>query len=206
METRKKLRRGYGWNDLIFFVFVVISVSCLLVMLVSFLRLPDVKRDDKTIGLYRLLKNRKLPKEYVRLGKLGEMMIDMLPDDLAFTVFVPSEKAFARDLKLWANDTSMQDKENDNTFATLSRILGFSAVPQKLHSVDVPFRKEIAFDSISGFKLYAYRDSAGSMVVNRVHSERADLRKGEIVVHIMDGVIMDAEFEQSVQPDVEAED
>ncbi|KAJ0102524.1 hypothetical protein Patl1_06543 [Pistacia atlantica] len=88
------------------------------------------------------------------LGKFVEMMVGMLPEDLAFTVFVPSEKAFERDLRLRVN----HDLED------------------------------------------------AMLVVNRVKSERVDLKKGKIVVHIMDGVIMDADFEQSVLPDNNEED
>ncbi|GFY82131.1 hypothetical protein Acr_02g0003710 [Actinidia rufa] len=65
----------------------------------------------------------------------------------------------------------------------------------------VPSGEEICYDSLSGFSLYISKDSDGMLIVNRVRSERVDLRKGKIVVHVMDGVIMDAEFEQSVQPD-----
>ncbi|PIA32107.1 hypothetical protein AQUCO_04500006v1 [Aquilegia coerulea] len=207
MELLKKLRRRrYSLNSFIAFVVVVIFVSCLLVMLISVFRLPEVSQEDGRMSLYGMLKIRRIPKEERKLGDLGKMMLEMLPDDLAFTVFVPSEKAFRRDLKLKANNTLNGLKENDNTYATISRILGFSAVPQKLHSVDVPFGKEISLHSISGFKLYVSRRLDGSIVVNRVHSARVDLRKGEIVVHIMNGVIMDADFEQSVEPDDEAED
>ena len=61
-------------------------------------------------------------------------------------------------------------------------------------------------DSFSGFKLFVSKDVDGMLVVNRVRSKRMDLRKGEMVVHVMDGVIMEAEFEQSVRPDDDEED
>lgn len=202
----KRLRPRYSLRNSIGFVLVVVTISCLLVVFVSVVRLPEVSREDKRMGLYRVLKMRKVAIEDVTLRGLGELMVGMLPDDLAFTVFVPSEKAFGRDLRMWANDTSMGLAEKNNTFATISRILGFSAVPQKLHSVELPVGKEITVDSISGFKLYVLREFDGTVVVNRVRSERVDLKRGEIVLHIMDGVIMDADFEQSVQPDDEDED
>lgn len=62
------------------------------------------------------------------------------------------------------------------------------------------------YDSISGFVLYIFKDVDGIMVVNRVRSEREDIRKKKIVVHLMDGDIMDAEFEESTQPDKDEED
>ncbi|OVA17654.1 FAS1 domain [Macleaya cordata] len=206
MEFSKKLRKNCSFNNSIAFVCLVVSVSCFVVVFISLLRLPEVANQRGTFGSYGTLRIRKVIKEEEKLGELGEMMVGMLPDDLAFTVFVPSVKAFEHDLKLWANDSLDQQKENDNTYATLSRILGFSAVPRSLLSVNVPLGKEVTFDSISGFKLYIWRDTDGTLVVNRIRSKQLDLRKREIVVHIMNGVIMDAEFEQSVRPDDEDED
>ncbi|XP_077214422.1 uncharacterized protein LOC143849321 [Tasmannia lanceolata] len=202
MEFSKKLRRGY-LNSSITLICILISVPCLLILLISTLRLPDVSLERGGIGSYRALKLRTSLEED-RLGVLGEMMIEMLPNDLAFTVFVPSEKAFGHVLKLQANDSLVEHKAN-NTIAILSRVLGFSAIPQHLPSRRVPFGREISLDSISGFRLYACKASDSALVVNTVRSKRVDLRRGEIIVHIMTGVIMDAEFEQSFQPDYEDE-
>ena len=130
----------------------------------------------------------------------GEMMIEMLPEDLAFTVFVPSERAFERDLRIRANDSFLAEKRND-TYAVVSRILGFSAIPRALFSMMIYSNKEVSYDSLSGFPLYISKDAKGMLVVNRIRSERVDVRRRELIVHIMDGVIMDAEFELSVQPD-----
>ncbi|KAJ0984083.1 hypothetical protein J5N97_002439 [Dioscorea zingiberensis] len=140
--------------------------------------------------------------EEVSLGLLGEMMVGVLPGDLAFTVFVPSEAAFESILKLRATDSLVEDKIN-NTYAVLSRVMGFSAVPQHLSSAAVPFNGEISLYSVSGFRLHAWRSSDGTLLVNNVSSERVDLRKDEIIVHVMRGVLMDAEFEQSFSPDYE---
>lgn len=205
MEFMKKLRRGYYLNNLIALVCVFVSVSCLLVLLLSILRLPDIPLERRDLEFLHPLKFGKRSNEEGRLGELGKRMVAMLPDDLAFTVFVPSEKAFERDLKLLANDSLGQQKEND-TFAILSRVLGFSAVPRHLPSVAVPLDGEISFDSVSGFRLDATRVSGGTLVVNTVPSERLDLSKGEIIIHIMTGVIMDAEFAVSFLPDYDNED
>ncbi|RYR46224.1 hypothetical protein Ahy_A07g031979 isoform A [Arachis hypogaea] len=112
------------------------------------------------------------------------MMLEMLPHDLAFTVFVPSEEAFKRDLRLDFNDSLKPDKYND-TYAIVSRVLGFSAVPRSIHSDSVKLGELVNYDSLSGFSLYISKDIDGML-------------RNEIVVHVMDGVIMDAEFEQSV--------
>ncbi|KAG5608802.1 hypothetical protein H5410_020083 [Solanum commersonii] len=131
------------------------------------------------------------------VGKFGEIVIGMLPQDLGFTLFLPSEKAFERDLGL-----RLGENENENdTYAILTRVLGFSAVPRRIYADDVQVGKEIDYDSISGYTVYVSKDSDGLLIVNRIASEMVDLRRGKIVVHVMDGVIMDPEFEQSVRPD-----
>lgn len=123
----------------------------------------------------------------------------MLPEDLAFTIFIPSEAAFARELRLKVNESLTAEKSED-TYAVVSRVLGFSAVPWKIESAGVPFGKEMEYDSISGFQLFVEKGMEGKLVVNGVKSETVDLRRGEIVVHLMDGVVMDAEFQESIQP------
>ncbi|CAL1387525.1 unnamed protein product [Linum trigynum] len=66
-------------------------------------------------------------------GKFGEMMVGMLPEDLPFTVFMPSARAFERDIRLQAADGDTNSTRNDS-YAVVCRILGFSAVPRALHS------------------------------------------------------------------------
>ncbi|EEF35492.1 uncharacterized protein LOC8270435 [Ricinus communis] len=190
---------GCLWKNPIAFVGVVVSVCCFLVIMISVLRLPEVTVGNKVIRPYRTFKSRKISKDE-GIGKFGDLMIEMLPEDLAFTVFVPSEKAFERDLRLRANDSLLAEKRND-TYAVVSRILGFSAIPRTLLSAAVYSNKELFYDSLSGFPLYVSKDADGMLIVNRIRSERVDVRRREVIVHVMDGVIMDAEFEQSVQPD-----
>ncbi|KAJ4720010.1 FAS1 domain protein [Melia azedarach] len=199
MESSKK-RRGHILRNSTSFVLVVVSFCSLLVLIFSTLGLPEISLGRP----YHSMINRRVSRDE-ELGKFAEMMIEMLPEDLAFTVFVPSAKAFERDLRLQANDSPIEDNVN-NTYAIVSRILGFSAVPRTLFSVVIPFGKEISYDSLSGFTLYISKASDGMLVVNRVKSERVNLKKGKIIVHLMDGVIMEADFEQSVQPDNIEED
>ncbi|OMO97014.1 hypothetical protein CCACVL1_04709 [Corchorus capsularis] len=139
------------------------------------------------------------------LGTFGNMMLQMLPADLAFTIFVPSETAFERDLRLRANDSLVGEKMSD-TYAVISRILGFSAVPRVLDSAMVGAGEELSYDALSGFTLFISKDVRGRLVVNGVKSDKVDIRRGKLLVHIMDGVIMDAEFEKSVQPDFDEDD
>ncbi|KAE9615009.1 hypothetical protein Lalb_Chr04g0250741 [Lupinus albus] len=41
----------------------------------------------------------------------------------------------------------------------------------------------------------------GMLVVNKIRSEVVDVTKREIVIHVLDGVIMDADLEQFVLAD-----
>lgn len=190
-----KARRGQFPKNPVAFVCAILCVSCALVLFVSVLRLPDAP-----IASFRP-KDRRAVGRYEKVGEFGEMVIEMLPEDLPFTVFLPSEKAFERDLGLHLNDSLVGDKAND-TYAILTRVLGFSAVPRMINSVNVPYGREVDFDSLAGFTLYMSRDADGMLVVNRIRSTNVDLQqRSNILVHIMDGVIMDAEFEQSVLPD-----
>ncbi|KAG8651442.1 uncharacterized protein LOC110619228 [Manihot esculenta] len=203
----KKMKRGHYSKNPIAFVCVVVSICCLMIIMISFLRLPVPEAslgNNKVMKPYKTVNSRKVSKDE-GIGNFGEIMIEMLPEELAFTVFIPSERSFERDLRLRVNDSLLAEKRND-TYAVVSRILGFSAIPRKLSSELVSSSKEVIYDSLSGFTLYISKDVDGMLVVNRIRSERVDVRRGEIVVHIMDGVIMDAEFEQAVQPDDNEED
>ncbi|XP_061343579.1 uncharacterized protein LOC133289609 [Gastrolobium bilobum] len=186
-------------------VSILVSVCCLLIMIGTVLKLPEAPTNSSEMGFYPINRSRKVSPQDVWLGKFGEMMVDMLPQDLAFTVFVPSEEAFKRDLRLWVNDSLKPDKFND-TYAIVTRILGFSTVPRALSSLNVRFGELVSYDSLSGFPLYISKDIDGMLLVNRIRSEIVDVRKREIVVHVMDGVLMDADFEQSVLSDGTEED
>ncbi|KAK9742403.1 hypothetical protein RND81_03G170000 [Saponaria officinalis] len=185
------------FNNSIAVILLVISVCCMIIVILSVGKLPEVKTRYSKINPKKLSEIKGVDLMGKKLGKFGEMMIEMLPNDLAFTVFVPSEMAFERDLKIRVNHSLTPDHW-DNTYATVSRVLGFSSVPRKIYADLVGVGKEVAFDSISGFALHVSKEVDGVLVVNRVRSERVDIEKGEVVVHVMDGVIMDAEFEQSV--------
>ncbi|CAN1257083.1 hypothetical protein LINPERPRIM_LOCUS9513 [Linum perenne] len=179
------------------FVALVVFVCCIFVVMVSIPKLPEVSPGNRVMD----------PRKEVaagdggeNLGKFGEMMVEMLPNDLAFTVFVPSERAFERDLRL-VNDSSRND-----TYAVVSRVVGFSAVARTFYSATVGLGEVVSYDSLSGLTLFISKDVEGMLVVNRVAAERVDIRRNKMVVHVMDGVLMDAEFEQSVQPDEDDND
>jgi hypothetical protein len=182
-------RGGYFPKNSIAFVSLVIFLCCFIVVIVSVSRLPEITLRKATEQLVRS-----------SLGKFGEMMVEMLPDDLAFTIFIPSEKSFERDLKLRANDSSIGEKAND-THAILTRVLSFTAVPCAISSDEIPNGEGISYDSLCGLSLFMFKNVDGSVTVNGIRSQRLDLKKRKIVLHVMDGVIMEAEFEQSVRED-----
>lgn len=198
------MKRSSFSRNVIAYIGVLITVSCLSVIIISFLRLPDV-----TVNLVMPRKFNHhvltVENEYV-IGKFGEMMIEMLPQDLAFTIFMPSQKAFERDLRLNLNKSLVLGEKFNDTYAILSRILGFSVVPRTIVSGSVAIEKEMCYDSLSGLGLFVSKDKKGMLMVNRVRCERINVMRGKIVLHIMDGVIMDADFEQSVGPDYGEED
>ncbi|KAK8968700.1 hypothetical protein KSP40_PGU013523 [Platanthera guangdongensis] len=81
--------------------------------------------------------------------------------------------------------------------------MGFCAVPLHLPSKSVPVLEELALDSVSGLRISVWKTPGGTLFANNVSSDWVDLRKGEVIVHVMGGVIMDAEFELSFAPDYE---
>ena len=199
------MRRGYYFKNSIAFVFLVVCFCCVLVLIISMLKVPDAAFGNGAVPFYNNINMHKVSGNGNSLGTFGNMMIQMLPEDLAFTVFIPSEAAFKRDLRLHTNDSLVGEKLND-TYAVISRVLGFSAVSRTLDSAMVPAGEELSYDSLSGFTLFISKDVGGVLVVNGVNSDRVDIRRRKLVVHVMDGVIMDAEFEQSVQPDFDGDD
>lgn len=197
------MRRKGGYkrlNNQVRFVCVIISISFIIIQIISVLQLGQISMSKVAVASPKQNSNKKFSQE--KIGKFGELVIKMLPEDLAFTLFLPSEIAFERDLRLSPTESLVGGKSND-TLAILSRILGFSAVPRTIYSTFLQRGKEIIYDSISGFNLYLLKDFSGKLVVNGVKSDYIDLKLSNILVHVMDGVIMDSEFEESVQPDEE---
>lgn len=151
------------------------------------------------------------------LGVFGELMISFLREDLPFTIFVPSASSFQsmfqtmnREaanvsdsyLKVGSNDsrTDSDLKPSDGTFAVVSRLFGFCAIPRRILSSMVPVHGEVALESVSGYRLHVSRQTGGALLVNNLVSNRVDMTRGSIIIHLVDGIIMDAEFEQSLLP------
>eukprot|EP00250_Pteridium_aquilinum_P017877 c23817_g1_i1 orf=964-1617(-) len=143
------------------------------------------------------------------LGRYGELILTFIRPDLPFTVFIPSPSSFESMLlaingrfntsgTLSPNSTVFEEESN---YAVISRVFGFGAVPRRILSGMVPFNGEIGVDSVSGFRLILARlPPKGTLIVNNLACSTVDIIKGSIVVHLVDGVLMDSDFEQSVIP------
>ncbi|XP_051121903.1 LOW QUALITY PROTEIN: uncharacterized protein LOC127245191 [Andrographis paniculata] len=171
--------------NLVRFVCLIISFTFIVIQIYSALQLGSISSETSSAEL-KLLPNTRTSSS----SEFGETVIKMLPEDLKFTMFLPSEESFRRDLRLNMNDS--------NSYAVLTRVLGFSAVPRWITLAELEYGKEKCFQTISGFNLYVSKDSTGMVVVNGVVSNQVGLKMKDLMVHIMDGVVMDAEFEQSM--------
>ncbi|CAL9246225.1 unnamed protein product [Arabidopsis halleri] len=191
------MKKPHFLKNPVFFLFLLITASSLTILIFSFLKLPET---TPAAGNHlRKLRNN-LTEE---LGYFGKMMIEMLPEDLVFTAFVPSEKSFSRDLGLKSNNSrpnkSQEDDDGDNTYAVVSRIMSFAVVPYKVEEVDIGKEETASYESLSGFTLKIWRKRNGSgLVVNGVETEKMGLKRGKIIAHIMNGVVMDSDFAQSL--------
>lgn len=193
MGLWKRLTRGQFFRRFLTLLCLFVAIFCILVLLCQ--SLPEITPSSQG----RVMASESRQSEN-KLGELGVLMISMLPDNLAFTVFAPSDEAFEQVLKLQPKKCLMPDKMN-NTFAILSRIMGFSTVPRHVPSNAMPILKELPLDSVSGFRIDVWKMSDGTLLANNIRSNQVDFKKAEIIVHIMGGVIMDADFELSFIPD-----
>ncbi|KAI4338634.1 hypothetical protein MLD38_023668 [Melastoma candidum] len=141
MKSRK-VRRGFVSGKSIQFALSTCFVTtlCLVVH-----QLPELPYGYKELRAHSSTRTGVIP-ENKQHEKLGETMIAMLPQDLPFTVFVPSKRAFERDLRL--------DPNVGLTHAIIAWILAFSAVPRIIPLSAC--RPEMG--SVSGFTVYISKD------------------------------------------------
>ncbi|KAL9298449.1 hypothetical protein AtNW77_Chr2g0220781 [Arabidopsis thaliana] len=106
IETMKK---PHFLKNPMFFLFLLITASSLTILIFSFLKLPET---PLAAGNHLCKLGDDISDE---LGFFGKMMIEMLPEDLVFIAFVPSEISFSRDLGLKLNNSrpikSHEDKK-----------------------------------------------------------------------------------------------
>ncbi|KAG7561019.1 FAS1 domain [Arabidopsis thaliana x Arabidopsis arenosa] len=191
------MKKPHFLKNPVFFLFLLITASSLTILIFSFLKLPET---TPATGNHLRKLGDDLSDE---LGFFGKMMIEMLPEDLVFTAFVPSEKSFSRDLGLKSNNSrpikSQEDDDGDNTYAVVSRIMSFAVVPNKVEEVDLGKDETASYESLSGFTLKIWKKrNGGGLVVNGIVTEKMGLKRGKIIAHIMNGVVMDSDFAQSL--------
>ncbi|RVW60835.1 hypothetical protein CK203_033534 [Vitis vinifera] len=115
------------------------------------------------------------------IGKFGEMMLEMLPQDLAFHDLRPFRKSFPTGFEATSESESGGRADERYLRRAFSLYLVSRPFPAAVFQNDALWKR----NSSIGTDGYA---------------------EGEIVVHIMDGVIMDFEFEQSFQLDYSEEE
>ena len=150
------------------------------------------------------------------LGLFGEHMLSFLPLDLPFTVFIPTPSSF-QSLMDAIGDSKPLDKTSQSTVlgnksyslqdgnrnhALISRIFGFSSSPVRIESSMIPPDGIILeIETLSGFRLNLVRiPPEGTILVNNLVCTTMDISRGSIVIHLVEGVLMESEFERSVMP------
>ncbi|XP_010516171.1 PREDICTED: uncharacterized protein LOC104791874 [Camelina sativa] len=195
------MKKPYFLKNPVFFLLLLITLSSLTILIFSFLKLPET---PLAAGNHLRELRYELTDE---VGYFGKMMIEMLPEDLVFTAFVPSDRAFRRDLGLKSNNSRQiksladdDDEDGDNTYAVVSRIMGFAVVPYKVEEADIRNGETASYESLSGFTLKIWRKrNSGGLVVNGIETEKMGfVKRGKIIAHIMNGVVMDSDFAQSL--------
>lgn len=147
------------------------------------------------------------PPKYQTVGAFGDMMIAMLgPTDVPFTLFVPSHAAFLNASSIFRRREGKGEKlditePNSPTYAVMSHMLSFSAVPKPILSTHIPVGKEVTYESLSGFLLSLARVPGRGLLVNNLTCALTDLQMGRFVIHVLNGALMDFEFEQSMAQD-----
>ncbi|KAI3677447.1 hypothetical protein L2E82_51660 [Cichorium intybus] len=104
------MKRGRSSKSQITFVVVIVSIPCFLVLILSVFTLPDISFSNGSRTSIKLKKLSKISENGERIRTFATMMIQMLPQDLPFTIFVPSKLAFERDLRLRVNDSLVGEK------------------------------------------------------------------------------------------------
>ncbi|KAH7444370.1 hypothetical protein KP509_02G076000 [Ceratopteris richardii] len=136
-------------------------------------------------------------------------MLSFVRSDLPFTLFIPRPSVLESILLPTNNrhNASHITSQNvfispkSNAYAVISRIFGFSAVPFRIFSGMVAVDSEMIYESVSGFRLNLIKATPkGTLTVNNLDCITVDIMKGSVVVHIVDGILMDADFEQSIMP------
>ncbi len=109
-------------------------------------------------------------------------LVDTLSSEGPFTLFAPSDEAFA---KIPAADLNaiLADKEK------LKAILTYHVVPGRVLSTDLADQADLAVKSVQGASLHVRRNDA-NVVVDQARVVVADLIVGNGVIHVVDQVLL----------------
>lgn len=94
--------------------------------------------------------------------------------------------------------TTRPDEELEAISAVISRLLAFGAIPSRILAEGVLSGSQTRWESISGYSVYVAKDPMRGLLANNISCQTTDIFRGSTVVHILEGALMDPEFEQAV--------
>ena len=109
-------------------------------------------------------------------------LVDTLKSKGPFTVFAPTDAAFAR-LPAGTVEALLKDK------AKLAAILTYHVVPGRVLSTDLPFG-EASARTVQGSNVKIKRAESGKVTVDGATVTSADVIAGNGVIHVIDSVIL----------------
>ncbi|CAI5526056.1 unnamed protein product [Closterium sp. Naga37s-1] len=123
-------------------------------------------------------------------------MAGMLSTDEPFTLFAPSDD-FLLDI---SSVFHKYPRTKELIDPMLSRLVGYSAVPRRIPAADIPLGAFERLESITGFIINVGRDPrTGRIFANGVPSKQVDILEGQLVVHLIDGMLGPLDFVESVR-------
>ena len=111
-------------------------------------------------------------------------LVDALTNDGPYTVFVPSDEAFA------AMPMAEYDIFFNRTLSQLADSLEYHMLPGSLRESDLRNRSELSTESPMGVGITVAQDSSGSVLLNGVSAVvEADIQASNGVIHVVDAVL-----------------
>lgn len=111
-------------------------------------------------------------------------LVDTLKGDGPFTVFAPTDEAFAK-LPAETLEALLKPENKDK----LTAILTYHVVPGKVMSADIA-GKSLMVESVQGSKISV--DATSNVMVDNANVVKADIETSNGVIHVIDTVIMPA--------------
>ncbi|GAB2251677.1 hypothetical protein Droror1_Dr00004524 [Drosera rotundifolia] len=147
-------------HKLLITIFLLTSLIFLSLITLSLLKIPKF---DLTIQSHHQIKQESHSLKSSSTSRFGHMMLEMLPLDLPFVVFVSTEASFKRDLGLEWNESASVE-ERDNVVAIVSRVVGFSSVARKVRADSVVIGGLVEYESVGARRF----ELTGPSIVDRI--------------------------------------